>query len=466
MNKKATFTSVLKNALFCFILLFKQIMMKKVLFILFQTFIFFHIYAQDSIFARKIICDLSSPAMFGRGYTYSGDSIAAAYLVNAFKEIGIQPLTTDYLQKYGFYAFSMEGKVQFKIGDRELSPFNDYRIAPFSSFLNGNFEIIQIDIQGFNNETTREKFLNKNQYDVKHQLIYIDISGKKWQEKERKKIVDKFLASISRKTSLNGLNCLLIGVNDLPVWSLGATDFERDFAVIYVRAELLKGKKKEKFFISFDNKFKYHNTQNIVGYLPGTQHPDSFYVFTAHYDHLGTMGDSVIFYGAHDNASGVAMVVDLANYFKKHQSPYSIVFMLLSGEEVGLKGSIYATLHPLFDFKKVKLLLNLDMQCGGDEGIMVVNSQANNTKNFYQKLVQINKENNYVTEVKSRPNAPNSDHYPFSFHMPAMFIYTLGGKIGGYHDFTDSCDRCSLQHYTGIFNLITQMVEASYSRNK
>lgn len=433
--------------------------MKKVLFILCEILIFFHVHAQDSAFAKKIICDLSSPTMFGRGNTYSGDSIAAAYLVEAFKQIGISPLTTNYFQKYGYYAFSMEGNIQFKIDDKTLSPFNDYRIAPFSSFLNGSFELIQIDIQEFTDETTREKFLNKNQYDVKHQLIYIDISAKKWQKKEGKESVKKFLSEMNQKASLNGINCLLIGVNELPVWTLSATDFERDFTVIYVRSELLKGRKKEKFFISFDNKFKYHNTQNVVGYLPGTQYPDSFYVFTAHYDHLGTMGDSVIFYGAHDNASGVAMVLDLANYFKKYRSSYSTIFMLLSGEEAGLKGSMYASLQPLFDFKKVKLLLNLDMQCGGDEGVMVVNSQAENTKNFYRKLVQINKRKNYVTEVKTRPNAPNSDHYPFSFYMPAIFIYTLGGKIGGYHHFTDTCDRCSLQHYTAIFNLITHLIE-------
>ena len=77
--------------------------------------------------------------------------------------------------------------------------------------------------------------------------------------------------------------------------------------------------------------------------IKGTLFPDSFFVFTAHYDHLGTMGASVIFPGAHDNASGVAFLLDLARHFSSTPPPYSLIFLFLSGEEAGLKGSLYAS---------------------------------------------------------------------------------------------------------------------------
>jgi Zn-dependent M28 family amino/carboxypeptidase len=75
------------------------------------------------------------------------------------------------------------------------------------------------------------------------------------------------------------------------------------------------------------------------------------------------------------------------------------------------------------DFSKVKLLLNLDLMCGGDDGIMVVNATSERTKDFYNLLVTKNGEENWVAQVKSRANAANSDHFPFTMvGVPAVFV--------------------------------------------
>ena len=56
---------------------------------------------------------------------------------------------------------------------------------------------------------------------------------------------------------------------------------------------------------------------NLIASLKGCSKPDSYIVMTAHYDHLGKMGQNTTFYGANDNASGVVMMLDLAKKFKK-----------------------------------------------------------------------------------------------------------------------------------------------------
>ena len=123
-------------------------------------------------------------------------------------------------------------------------------------------------------------------------------------------------------------------------------------------------------------------------------------------------------------------------------------------------GSFFFVRDSLMDFSKVKLMLNLDLMCGGDDGFMVVNAQADNTRDFYNSLVEINNKDHKVKEIKSRANAANSDHYPFAHKgMPAVFIYTLGGRTGGYHQPSDTPENASLSQYHNIVSLLIKGLE-------
>ena len=181
-------------------------------------------------------------------------------------------------------------------------------------------------------------------------------------------------------------------------------------------------------------------------------------VFTAHYEHLGMSGDT-IFPGAHDNASGTAAVLDLARRINQQRGHYTYVFLLFGGEEAGLVGSRYFVEHPLINMAKVKLLVNLDLFCGGDEGLMVVNANDRSTTAFVDILQQINNERSYAADIRRRDNAPNSDHWFFTPECPAIFIYTLGGPYGGYHSPTDTCDGCGLGHYEDFMSLIVTFLQ-------
>lgn len=287
--------------------------MKKIVIIAF-VFLSFVAEAQDSAYARRIIRDLSSAEMFGRGMQNRGDSIAADYLRNEMIANGVKPLTKDYFQYFRFP-----------------------------------------------NTTTRP-----------------------------------------------------------PIVKAG------------------------------------YRSQNICGYIPGEI--DSTIVFTAHYEHLGMHGDT-IFYGAHDNASGTAAVMDLARMANQQRGHYTYVFLLFGGEESGLIGSGYFADMPLIKMNKVKLLVNIDLFCGGDEGLMVVNANAKETKPYVDLLEQLNEERHYAAKIGRRDNAPNSDHWYLSQECPAIFIYTLGGPFGGYHSPTDTCEGCGLGNYMNFMTLIKTFLE-------
>jgi Zn-dependent M28 family amino/carboxypeptidase len=171
------------------------------------------------------------------------------------------------------------------------------------------------------------------------------------------------------------------------------------------------------------------------------------------------MGKNAWFPGANDNASGVAMLMDLANYYAKPENqPYwSVAFMLFSGEEAGLKGSTHYTKNPLFMPEGMNLLINLDMVGSGSDGITIVNSIA--YKGLYDDMVKINSENNYLPEIKARGEACNSDHCPFyNMGVKSIFIYTMGDEHLEYHTIYDTNDDFPFTAYDGLFRLLTDYV--------
>lgn len=104
---------------------------------------------------------------------------------------------------------------------------------------------------------------------------------------------------------------------------------------------------------------------NVIGVLKGTK-PDESIIYTAHYDHLGKhdvpAGQDGIYNGARDNASGVAMMLDIAQAFAmtKTKPVRSIYFVSTTGEESGLLGSEYLAAHPVMALDKVAANLNVD----------------------------------------------------------------------------------------------------------
>jgi Zn-dependent M28 family amino/carboxypeptidase len=117
--------------------------------------------------------------------------------------------------------------------------------------------------------------------------------------------------------------------------------------------------------IDIKNKLRNVDSKNIIGVLQGSEKPDEAVVFTAHWDHLGIgepLNGDKIYNGAIDNASGVAVIMEIARAAAKIQPrpKRSLVFIAVTGEEQGLLGSAYYADNPVFPVNKTLANLNFD----------------------------------------------------------------------------------------------------------
>lgn len=164
------------------------------------------------------------------------------------------------------------------------------------------------------------------------------------------------------------------------------------------------------------------------------------------------MGSDTYFPGANDNASGVALLLNLAKYYAANPAKYSIVFVCFAGEEAGLMGSKFYTENPLLPLKKIRFLINTDLAGTGEDGITVVN--ATEFPKEFKWMQEINENNHLLKAVNARGKAPNSDHYFFTEKgVPSFFFYTLGG-ISAYHDVFDKAETLPLTKHENLFTLI------------
>lgn len=117
--------------------------------------------------------------------------------------------------------------------------------------------------------------------------------------------------------------------------------------------------------VSVKNEIKKDMSRNVVAMLEGSERPDEYIIYSAHWDHLGVGepvdGDS-IYNGAHDNASGSVGMLTIAEAFAKMEKKpeRSVVFLFVTAEEQGLLGSAYYGQNPIFPPNQTVANINID----------------------------------------------------------------------------------------------------------
>ncbi len=116
--------------------------------------------------------------------------------------------------------------------------------------------------------------------------------------------------------------------------------------------------------LSFTNTTKFSESNNVAGIIKGSEKPNELIMYSAHWDHLGTGtaidGDS-IYNGAIDNASGTAVLLEIARAFASGAQPKrSILFLVVTAEEQGLLGSAYYAEKPIYPTKETVAVINMD----------------------------------------------------------------------------------------------------------
>ena len=396
--------------------------------------------AQNPAFVRNMIDTLASPEFYGRGYVNNGSKIAADFIVKQLKKDKLLFFSQEALQPFTLNVNTYPGTLELKINGIVKTPGSDYIVMPEAPTMEHSYKILWLNEKTLSTPKLIEKFnkMNVSKLSLVIDTGFKDLKNKKLQE-------SPVLIKIKEK---------------LPAWEVSDAQNKKKHAEIIITRNALPGKIK-KISVNIEAKQQdNYPTQNVVGYISGRVYPDSFFVFGAHYDHLGMMGSQTCFPGANDNGSGTAMLLDLAAYYSKpeNQPDYSFAFIFFSGEEAGLLGSEYYTEHPLFPLKKIKFMLNLDMVGTGSDGIKVVNGSI--FKPEFEKLKALNEKGGYLKAISERGEAANSDHYFFYKHgVKSFFIYTLGGEYKEYHTVGDKAAGLPLTKYSELFKLVCDFVK-------
>jgi hypothetical protein len=198
-------------------------------------------------------------------------------------------------------------------------------------------------------------------------------------------------------------------------------------------------------------------SENVLGFLKGSEKPDEIIVITSHYDHIGiTNGE--INNGADDDGSGTTAVLEIAEAFSeaaaKGRGPKrSILFMTVTGEEKGLLGSKYYTDNPIFPLENTITNLNIDMVGRVDEAheenpnyVYLIGSDKL-SQELHELSERVNKtymgmELDYTYNDENDPNRfyYRSDHYNFAKNnIPIIFYFN--GTHPDYHQPSDTVEK-------------------------
>lgn len=405
---------------------------------LFLLSLFWGASTQDLTYVRKVLDTLTSPGMAGRGYVDNGEKIAAEFIRNEYERFGLKKLD-NYFQNFKMPINIFPDTLKVVLDGKVLIPGEDYVVLSSSPSVNGKFDIVWLE------RDSTGKFTD---------VPRVDLTGKVLVTAKNQRQFSKELDTTYLDYGFAGIVYLQ---EDKPWWHVSDGYRVKDYFAIQIEKDKIAEDSKTISIVVENQFYPEYPTQNVIGFVEGKLHPDSFFVFTAHYDHLGKMGSQTYFPGANDNGSGTAALLDLAKYYSQpeYQPDISIAFLAFSAEEAGLIGSSYYASHPLFPLENIVFLINLDMVGSGSQGIKVVNGTV--FRNEFETLQKINTENDLLNGISERGEAANSDHYPFYARgIPCFFIYTLGDECKEYHNIYDTSENVPFTDYYDLFRLLVR----------
>lgn len=184
--------------------------------------------------------------------------------------------------------------------------------------------------------------------------------------------------------------------------------------------------------------FNKVKTQNVIAYLEGNDETlkNEYILIGGHYDHLGfggpnsssRMPDSIaIHYGADDNASGIASIMEIAEKLANDKTNLkrSVIVMAFGAEEIGLIGSKFFTSNPLVDLKDVKAMINIDMVGRLKESKELLIGGVGTSTESEELLNSLLGERDLVLGVSYNGFGP-SDHASFYIENIPVFFFSTG----------------------------------------
>jgi aminopeptidase YwaD len=441
---------------------------------------------------------LSSDSLKGRQTGFKGDSLAAEYIKGKLASYGMKPLSGDGFQRFKVTKRVLPGKnSSLSVNGINYSPDNDFMPLAFSSDSELEAEVVFAGY-GFNINNDSLKWNDYNGIDVKGKWVLILRADP---ETDNTKSVfipfggDRDKALLAKDMGAAGALMVSGPVFDPQdtFESLNSEGFSVDIPVLRIKkevADIILSKSKttiaalEKKLNETRKPFSFYtkveangrseivrettNTRNVVMILQGEdeQLKNEYIIMGAHFDHLGMGGpgsssravDTVgVHHGADDNASGVAMMFELAEKFARTKGSHkrSIICLAFSGEEEGLLGSKHFTDNPGIDLSKVNAMINLDMVGRLKETNDLQVFGAGTAKGL-KDLIYSKSDTTVIKLTLLDEGYGPSDHSSFYLKNIPVLYYSTGAHPD-YHTPSDTYDKINYNGMVQISGLIFSM---------
>ncbi len=438
---------------------------------------------------------LSSDSLKGRLTGSPGDSLAAEFIKNELTSYGMIPLSGDGLQRFKVTKRVLPGKGNaLSINGINYTPDKDFMPLAFSSNSSLESEVIFAGY-GFNINGDSLKWNDYKGIDVKGKWVMILRADPETDNTKSPFIPfsdDRDKALLAKDMGAAGV-LMVSGPAFDPqdtFESLNSEEFSVDIPVLRIKkevADIILSKSKTTI-AALEKKLNENrkpnvfstkctingkteivresaNTRNVVMILPGEDEllKNEYIIIGAHFDHLGIGGpgsssravDTIaVHHGADDNASGVAMMLEIAEKFAMTKGSHkrSIICIAFTGEELGLLGSKYFAENPDIDLSKVNAMINLDM-VGRLPETNVMQISGVGTADGFKNIVYSASDTSLIKLNLSDEGYGPSDHSSFyGKNIPVLFYFT--GAHLDYHTPSDTYDKINYNGMVKISYLI------------
>lgn len=416
----------------------------------------------------KIINELASEKYKGRLAGTKGNELATVYIENYFKKInldypgGLETHLQHYDQNVRFTYSAPKLQVVNKKGEVE----KEYEyIKEFSVNTGVPSLSIKGDIKGKGVVIDNVEKISKDIKDYEGKILLVP--GNILANEGSRNLINKVLTGNSRVGGLiievdienpnHMYGSFVVGPNAQPTAKFVEGRpmlFNCNVATFKELVDVAN----EGFDINMKADYAIENVTaaNVIGYIEGKDKKlkDEFIIIGAHFDHAGDNKNGTYNPGALDNASGTAVMMEIARLLKegKYSPKKSILFIAFNGEEEGLYGSYYYSNNPMYPLNKdTTVMINLDMVGSKTEmPLTLLSFDSTNIKlreEFYR--------NSKALKIDSVQEAgQGSDHYPFGAKgVDALCLINMDLK-NGYHTPDDTIDKVDEKRITEVTKLV------------
>ena len=435
---------------------------------------------------------LASNELKGRFPLTQGDFLAREYIISTFKNIGLSDITHHHFQQEFDYLHKIEPHCQFQIATKTqtslLKRGTDYTILHTSG--NGSFTHAKAVLIGYSNKIDTSKI--KNIIKGKVVLAY-SFPPKSIDKKIRKEYDWRNVIKLSEKYGAKAVLFVAPGKKyekfkllekkypysqrikryKIPLLNISRKIYERILTSNNLKLSHVENEIKQKegkywkcltqtdFNLFINSKFVYGKAANLIGALESTSPKNNdFILIGAHYDHLlpkkrNGCQDSIR-NGADDNASGVALLLEIARSLSTmKERKINFLFVCFGAEEGGMIGSKFFVKNPPINLQNLKLMINLDMVGRMRQNKLYIKDY--NMKNEYSGRFFRLSAKNGIELSENRSGGTDSDTF-WRKNIPAIWIST--GPHNDQHMVTDEIDKINFHGLIKIHHLILEFLNS------